>query len=290
MISYILDLYAEEKIQFKNIIEFSLLITGRKSSVRLVGKVDLYNEINAKIQIFGFFCEKSDFMLKNIKKSCTGDYFHEYVAYDNSHDANIVIYIGRNGMALEAKSAEAHGVDDAGIANIYGYPACCASKYQDIIKEESWINCFIKSQKKIDYSYLANKISYLIPPYLSLHKDYFPCGIECAQSMHDCAEAELALEEVGLGYLLVPIKKHLCGLCLIVEKNLYFFWSFSRVKNGFNNLQEGWHMSIGTNPGKRKRYHAVQLNNQEVILCSKGGKVESFLNAENQSYFAVFSE
>ena len=45
MISYILDLYAEEKIQFKNIIEFSLLITGRKSSVRLVGKVDLYNEI-----------------------------------------------------------------------------------------------------------------------------------------------------------------------------------------------------------------------------------------------------
>lgn len=288
MISFILNLYVTRKIQFKNIIEFVLMLTGRKSTIRLVGDSNLYHEIKSEIDKYGFSSEKSDFMLRTVKKTCTDDHFHEYVHYENNHDGELVIYIGANEKAAEAKYAEANDFDDNEISKIYGYPPCCASAYQDIVQNASWINVFLKAQQGLYYPYQANKIAYLIPPFLSLHKDYFPCGIGCKQSIEDCKEAELALKEVGLDYLLDKTIDHLTGLCLIFDKNLYFFWDYISSINTYRILDKGWHMPISSNSGAPKIVHRIEVMGQLVSIHSEKEQIDSFYNTDNENYFVVF--
>lgn len=288
MITFILNLYVSRKIQFKNIIEFVLMLTERKTTIRLVGDLNLYHEIKSEIHKHGFSCEKSDFMLRTVKKTYTDDHFHEYVHDENNHDGELVIYIGANDKAAEAKYAEANDFDDNEISKIYGYPTCCAAAYQDIVQDASWVNVFFNAPQGLYYPYQANKVANLIPPYLSLHKDYFPCGIDCKQSIEDCKEAEAALKEVGLDYLLDKIIDHLTGLCLIFDKNLYFFWDYTLTINGYIILDKGWHTPISPNSGKPKRVIRIEVNDQHVIIHSKKKQIHSFYNSDNENYFVIF--
>lgn len=288
MITFILNLYVSRKIQFKNIIEFVLMLTERKSTIRLVGNLNLYHEIKSEIYKYGFSCEKSDFMLRTVKKTYTDDHFHEYVHNEKNHDGELVIYIGANDRPANAKYAEANDFDDNEISKIYGYPTCCAAAYQEIVQDASWINVFFKAQQGLYYPYQANKIAYLIPPYLSLHKDYFPCGIGCKQSIESCEEAEKALKELGLDFLLDKTIAHLSGLCLIFDKNLYFFWDYTLTTIGYSILNNGWHMPISSNSQNPKRVLRIEVNDQLVIIYSEENQIDSFYNSDNENYFVIF--
>lgn len=287
-ILFILNLYAERKLQFKNIVEFALFLTNRKSVVRLVGDLTFYEEIKSRIDAFGFACEQSDFMLRTIKSTHTSDQFQEHIKFHPDLGSEIVIYVGSKEAALEAKYVEAMGCDDLMVAKVYGYPTCCGSAYHEISQSDSWINRFMEERNAVRYSYLSNKIGYLIPPYLSLHKDYFPCSISCIPTMRLCSLAEIALSEIGLDYLVPNIRRHLAGLCLIVGGNLYFFWNYREVDGGFCDLETGWHMPLRPDTDEFWKCKSIFVRGQQVTLVTAEGETLSFANGKDGSHFVVF--
>jgi hypothetical protein len=221
-IAAILELYLADRILFKNLVEFSLLLTNRKQVVRLVGNVDLFMDLQRLASVINFTISKSPFMLETVRSTNLGDQFQISTEWNDSKDNDFVIYLGGEDAVLRAIEIESGDCSAEDTASVYGYPPCCATNYQLISDGKNWIEALLGNSTELWYDYRANKISSLFPPYLSLHQDYFPCSLDCVGSLEKCRSAEQSLKECDLAEMLPHIKDHLSGIFVLYDQTLWF--------------------------------------------------------------------
>jgi hypothetical protein len=152
--------------------------------------------------------------------------------WDDASDNEFVIYIGTESATRKASEIESGECSSSDTADIYGYPACCAENYHAIAGGKNWISALIENSGATRYDYRANKIASLFDPCLSLHQDYFPCSLDCNETLEKCIAAEQSLIQSGWSEFLPLIKKHLSGIYVYHDEYLWFARDYSTSIDG----------------------------------------------------------
>lgn len=285
---HILNLYTEEKIQFKNIVEFCLLITNKKKVIRLVGKEELYTQLKIIANLMAWKCIKSDFMLQTVRSTSIGDAFQIGIDWDNNKHNDFVIYIGEKTAVFEAKTIESDECSALDTARIYGYPVCCGTHYQVISDGRNWIKELFDNAQDIFYDYQSNKIASLFQPYLSLHQDYFPCSIDCVETLTKCHNAENALIECGLSELLPMIKSHLSGIYLLYNDVLWCSRSYSNNNDTlFSNFKKIGYLNISVQNDNQEIFDTIEIKNNTIFIYGMENNYQ-FINGQNDCRLVIF--
>jgi hypothetical protein len=284
----ILELYLNGEIQFKNLVEFSLLLTGKKMVIRLVGKLDLFERIKKISESLNVTAAKSTFMLETIRATNLGDSFQVSTNWDDASNNEFVIYIGTEfatRKAVEIESGECASLDTA---DVYGYPACCAANYHAISVGKNWISALMENSHSASYDYRANKIASLFDPCLSLHQDYFPCSLDCSETLDKCFAAEQSLIQCGWDEFLPLIRKHLSGVYVYHDDFLWFARGYSSPTNGkFEEFSSCGFIDLSERNRKGFKPTSIRVLEGCVSIVFESGKIE-FSTGHDGSRLVLF--
>ncbi len=287
--TFLLDLYLGGRIQFKNLVEFTLLMTERKSVIRLVGQADLLDDMKALGDMLGVSVAKSPFMLNTVRTTSSGDRFQVSVPWSSDSNMEFVIYIGRDKAVASAVGIEAGDCTATDTADVYGYPACCGRNYPLISEGQNWVAALLKNSTGTWHDYRANKIASLFDPCLTLHQDYFPCSLDCAESLHRCHAAERALAESGLEEMLPFIKKHLSGVYLLSDDILWFAREFryEAATGRFDAFQSIGSIDISGRGRRVPPPISIELCGERLRVFS-GESTKESVNGESGTKLVIF--
>jgi hypothetical protein len=127
-----------------------------------------------------------------------------------------VLFIGDPQLTRIAEKIELNGCNAEEIAELYGYPICCAQSYDSIQKGELWLVPFLSEVKgPAQFDWRLNRFARLFSPGLSILPDYFPCRADCKASLNLAERYWNMLIELGLNDLAEVIQSHLSQVILI---------------------------------------------------------------------------
>jgi len=181
-----LKLLEEDIIEFKNMVEIVALCAKKKSVIRLVmaaNKID-----TAKKHFSAYFEEYSyalaPFGLINAFSGSTVDHFQRRVDIHEHPDGDRVIFFGTTRGIAQALELESAACGNLEASYTYGYPSCCALAYDSIERGRCWIEaCLSNTPGVVRLPALANRFSTLVGAQLGVHLDYFPCSIDCSDTL-----------------------------------------------------------------------------------------------------------
>jgi hypothetical protein len=212
-----LTLFEREIIEFKNVIEIVSLCAHQKSVVRLVIPE---NKINAVTHILSTYFKEyhyslAPYALINVSfgsvttNSGAIDRFQKRVGIENSFGGDRVIFFGTDSGVNQALQMESGECNNLEAGSIYGYPSCCSLSYESIEREKSWIAaCLGNVLGTIHLPAIANRFSTLIGTQLGVHLDYFPCSIECQETISINKANRKCLALSPLACFIKPINEH----------------------------------------------------------------------------------
>ena len=213
-----LKLFESNIIEFKNVIEIVSLCTKKKSVVRLVipkNKLKTVKHVLTKYfneyrHSLAPYALVDVFFGSATANDGTVDRFQDRVAIDKYPEGDRVIFLGTKSGVEEAVELESGECDNLEASSIYGYPSCCALAYDKIEKSGSWIEaCLSNVTGTVHLPAIANRFSTLISPELGVHLDYFPCLIDCKETLSINETNKQCLALSPLADFIQPVNEHL---------------------------------------------------------------------------------
>jgi len=186
-------------VQERHLLEFLLLLDGRKSVVRIpVCNTDEWKNLKS-------MCEVHHLRIIGSAKKTVIDFVNalgeEYVSWvdlDDPRDGGQVAYIAHNELqASKAECAERNG-DPFSLGKLLGYPDCCVRAYSRMANDGIWLERLLPSPGSGPLPWEANKLAYALYD-ASLFPDYFPCSLDCPGTTELARQAAISLGRHGLG-------------------------------------------------------------------------------------------
>jgi len=232
----------EDRIEFKNLMEFLALFAGVKPVVRLTGTPENLATLENALSPFVECIERSPMGLLKVYSNDLSDSFYKVVSGDTLDFDLMVTFFGKHDNVVEALRAETKGCDDQATARTLGYPVCCARNYASIKTGRHWVSSYISGTHGIvNAPWQANKLAYLFAPGLTLLPDYFPCSVSCNDSWRLARDYHKVLCEQGLNDLESAVKKHLTGMAIILAGEILYVTDYAAAEQGWIDLKSSGH-------------------------------------------------
>jgi len=274
-----LTLFQKEIIEFKNVIEIVSLCAHQKSVVRLVIPE---NKINAVTHILStyfkeYYYSLATYALINVSFGpATTNYgsidrFQKRVGVEKISGGDRVIFFGTDSGVNQALQMESGECNNLEASSIYGYPSCCALSYESIERGKSWMAaCLGNVIGTIHLPALANRFSTLIGPQLGVHLDYFPCSIECQETISINTINRECLALSPLADFIKPINEHINATIIWWKGCLWY------IKGAFTQDAQIFYRPLKPDifPSSISSYATIEglsyrENNAEVLVNGK---------------------
>ena len=181
----ILEAFERRRLAFYEALELLALTAGLKQVVRLTGTTRRLNSLAGWLKSLGLGSRVASFHLETVFSTGLGDCFSRLAPEPPAGRQAGVIFIGEPQIAEAAEELERNGCPAGPVAELYGYPKCCAENYEtDIQGGHYWLESFLRGLTGFAAApWPMNRFGRLFQAGLTALPDYFPCRLDCAASL-----------------------------------------------------------------------------------------------------------
>ena len=174
-----------ESFNSRNILEVLALVKNIKHVVRIPIKSNEWDILKQFCKENNLLIYHSNFKISVVRRTSLGDIFTENVTWD-SHSESIIGFVAyialEKNIAQNASKLESSS-DSLKLGELYQYPDCCIKAYNHHIEHGGyWLDFLLKKTTGFNHSFFSNKLAYLIDE-TSIIPDYFPCSLDCEQTI-----------------------------------------------------------------------------------------------------------
>lgn len=264
-------------VEFKNIVEFVALQSGRKGVVRLVlppAEAALFCS-NFEASFPDMTVRKSPFGLKTVFSASRFDHFQQRVTCSNNEELERAYYFGVADRVDAARAAEAQNADSRELGTIYGYPDCCARSYEKIGAHSGvWTQAYFAiGGQLIRRPAVTNRLSSLTEPYVGFHFDYFPCSPLCHATEQICLQNRADLLQSDFCDFVSPTEFHSRALVLCHDGTIISFQLEEDPTDGHHRLTRDRTQLLYVDPkGGQPDFDSIEIEitGDEIYLTRDG--------------------
>lgn len=229
-IKEILQFFLEERLEWTEFLEMLALLAGEKNVVRFTGNQQRLRELGDLAERLNLPFALAPLHLENIFNNSLKDSFCRLVPGYPTGVEEGILFLGAEKYLAASIDLEESGCQAKEAARLYGYPQCCATKYEKSIQngKYTWLDSFLENLRGIQsFPWPMNRFGRLFAPFLSSLPDYFPCSPTCGESLRLAKNYYSLLQRYGMPQLADLVQRHLAqpvlkhGGCLFLLMPLY---------------------------------------------------------------------